>query len=130
MPGLSGKKRQKQNRVRRRKLAAMSCAVLLCAAVFVMNIAARVYLTVLSDETAGLNTLISELKTEHRNALARASAEGAPYEAAQAAEEQGMMSPSCAEVIFLRSPEEDFTVYYSAYQTIQDKQKNIWEYFG
>jgi len=124
-----GRKRR-YSRVQGRKLAAMSCAVILCAMVFAMTIAARVYLTELSDESAKLNALRQELQITQR----RAEAENALQRSAQAvyesAAEKGLISPSEAEYIFIQPPEEDTTVYHSAYQTILDKPDTIWEYFG
>ena len=108
----------------------MSCAVILCAAVFVMSIAARVYLTQLSDESAELSTLLQELAIEKRLVLAESEELSSPDALHKKAAENNMLSPGDAEYIFIQPPEKDITVYHEAYQTKLDKPDTIWEYFG
>jgi len=126
----SGKKIRKTNREDKLRLAAMSCAVLLCAAAFVLTLTARVYLTALSEETAQLSDSCNELIIRHRIALADNALELSPYKLTDAAREKGMLPPGQAERQFLKAPGEDVVVLHEAYKTKLDKPKTIWEYFG
>ena len=125
----AGKRRDK-NRVYCRQLAALGCGVLLCAAVFVLTIIARIGITALSDETARIESQLDQLRLEERNMRAEYERNWSLERIAQAASELGMVPPGEAEEVFIEPPREDITVYFPAYQTEMDEPETIWEYFG
>lgn len=126
-PGVG--KRNYQNRVRRMKSAAMCCAVLLCAGVFVLTIAVRTGITALSDETARLNEQLGALRAQERLSAVRYAETWSLERIADAAEELQMVPPGEADAV-LAEDGGDCTVLYPAYHTKLDERKTIWEYFG
>jgi hypothetical protein len=124
-----GRKRNYKNRVRRMKHAAMCCAVLFCAGVYVLTIAARIGITALSDETARLNEQLEVLRAEERLAAARHAELWSPGRIADAAEALQMVPPGEADAVLAQGGG-DCTVLYPAYQTKLEEHKTIWEYFG
>jgi Tfp pilus assembly protein PilN len=106
-------KRDKDNRVRQSgAYIALGCGVLLCAAVIVLTMAARIRITALSEETAALEEQIRALKIEYDRALARHEEDWSLERIASAAGEMHMLPPGRGGAVFLRPPDEDLTVYY------------------
>ena len=125
-----GAKKKNTNRDLYREMAVMCCGVLLCAAAFVLTIAARIKITALSDETTGLNKQIQELQIQERSARAAYERSRAIENLAEAAGAYGMVAPGTVEYVVVEGPVDDCTVLFPAYQTILDEEKTIWEYFG
>ena len=116
MPRYSGKK-IRRNREEGKRLLVLAGAAILCAAALCSALAARVYLTALSQDTAQLNTQLAELQVKLRIAEANYAEEHSHYALAEKAGEIELVPPSGAKAQFVNAPKEDMTLCHPGYET-------------
>jgi hypothetical protein len=90
----------------------LCCGVLLCAAVIVLTMAARVRITALSAETAALETHIQALRLAYDRALVDREGDRSLDRIAAAAAALGMQPPGRGGKAFLRAPDTDLVITY------------------
>lgn len=96
----------------RRDAAVMGCGVLLVAAIFILTMMARVELTALSDEAAGLQSELEELRVSERLLSTQYEQAFSLDKISERAEAIGMTSPSELGAQFIEPMGEDITIVY------------------